>query len=762
MDWIKFFCFNLVLFVSAVVGKSLHQNELLVFRITIPIMTGCLISAYGKWAKGLYWIVFLEVALFVCNLLGRLVFERTEIPIIFMYIIGEAIISNIIAVSLLSIWTRSRRKAGLSLNEPVLLDETSVVIPFLVLALSLTAVVGIIGAAILNNISVDFFLDFFASESVGTIRSFVYDDHQLALMLLLVYLSMLPFTVVLAERNRILESVEKQVDDRTADLVKAIQEKGEFMSFLCHELRNPLHVVLSMSDMAMLDNPNNEYAKASITAARYMTDLCNDVLDATKLQSGKTNIEPQWGDLVTTLGDLCHAMSLHATTLGIRLQYHPDSDVPDRVFADSLRWRQCLTNLLANSCRFTKRGGRIDVYLHLLKDGSLPLDHVRLRCEVTDTGIGIDPSHIPTLFIPFSIASQKTAREYQGSGLGLSLSYMLVDLMGGKLSVESQLGDGSRFWFELVVPTEKSSHLVNVDHDVGDADLDATTMVDIEMVELTSSAVIARNDSSGARHERPRKTIANGHWTRKLVSPDANAIEEEEPRRYYRRNDDNRTTRPSNALTTTAGPAVIEEKDIIVSESTTLLPSTIQPHQPTTSLALPYILQSTLPDRHLENSSSALATHSRILENIAMNDYDKAQTTAASDTTDDPIVGFLVVDDSDVNRALLKRMLNRLEPRMKLHMACDGQEAIDLAEKYQYRVIFMDLQMPRVDGWQAIAHIGKAGLNISTPIVITTANAVTLEERSLGQCQVLCKPFLSKDLKAILDSLHSVDNTLKK
>lgn len=119
-----------------------------------------------------------------------------------------------------------------------------------------------------------------------------------------------------------------------------------------------------------------------------MIDLCNDVLDVTKLKSGKTNVEPAWCDLPSLLKAQCESFALHAATLGIKLEYHGDPNLPHQLYVDNLRWRQCLTNLLTNACRFTKNGGQVDVYFICLADASLSPDYVRLRFEVADTGIG--------------------------------------------------------------------------------------------------------------------------------------------------------------------------------------------------------------------------------------------------------------------------------------------------------------------------------------------------------------------------------------
>ncbi|TPX37135.1 hypothetical protein SmJEL517_g01012 [Synchytrium microbalum] len=836
-------------FLSALVGRSLAQNQLLIFRLNISVMCAGLITAYvGKWVRSVGSFIALTVALFMFNFFGRLVAYSgiiAQFPAVMMYTIGEAVTANIMTFILLSLWTASRRSKKLPLDGPLLLDETYLVIPFLIASIAVTALVGIIGVAIVYNAAIGNFLDFWSTQGVGLVVTlpavllvsqtdwrhsvfcnwsmtgvatlltatvmlipiavsytyetaaltdqpsilkvfwsvlfsipvlalsgvilgttglachlllfsiatpmirflpgdFEYDDHLLALMLLLIDLSMLPFLVLLADRNRFLGSVEKQVEDRTIALVKANQEKTEFMSFLCHELRNPLHVVLSMADMAMEDNPNDIYSKAISTAARYMTDLCNDVLDATKLKSGKTDIEPKWGDLAGMLKDQCHSFSLHAATLGIKLQYHGDADVPDRLYADSLRWRQCLTNLLANACRFTKSGGNVDVSLYLIRDGVVPVDHVRLRCEVTDTGIGIDPSHIPTLFIPFSIASQQTTREYQGSGLGLSLSSMLVELMGGKLQVESQPGHGSRFWFELVVPREPAppGHVIQFTEVVEDADITATA-TDSAMIELKPSSTSHCNYTALAaelpQHDRNYSYSSNMTATTQASSGDENDAESS----GRRSSDDSsgllkssakahlRHLHPRRSLST-----VSEEASVVIAVPNDSIPLIDQTEPltpitaPTTNVTTPTIttldnvmvskntLINQLMDGQPINTSSP--------NGIPGHDENVQPKPILLDVNGRPIIGALIVDDSDVNRALLKKMLHRLVRDMEVHMANDGQEAIDLAEQHKYQIIFMDLQMPRVDGWSAIAHIRKGGMNVETPIIITSANTVTI------------------------------------
>ncbi|TPX36964.1 hypothetical protein SmJEL517_g01007 [Synchytrium microbalum] len=814
-------------------------------------MTGCLITAYvQRWARNAYSYAILEVSVWLFNAFGKMIIDSSNFTAIATYSFGEFFVANAMAFSLIALWSRARRKSGLSLDQPLLLDEIHLVMPFIVLSLLLSALVAVV-RSYPSGLGLSGFLDWFASQSVGlvvtlpavllvsqtdwrhrsnftwtrmliatiltvavitipiavsfvyetpllTVRpatfkvfwavlftvpvlalsgvllgttglalhlllfsiatpmirflpgDFEYDDHLLAMMILLIDLSMIPFFVLLADRNRFLGSVEKQVQERTIELVKANQEKTEFMSFLCHELRNPLHVVLSMADMTMTENPNNEYAKASITAARYMADLCNDVLDATKLKSGKTSIEPHWGDLATMLNEQCHSFALHAATLGINLEYHCDATVPDKLYTDNLRWRQCLTNLLANACRFTKSGGRVDVSLYLIKDGTIPLDHVRLRCEVADTGIGIDPSHIPTLFAPFSIASQQTTREYQGSGLGLSLSAMLVELMGGKLQVESQPGHGTRFWFELIVRRETSSQTPHTSIGMEGMDLGTPR---VAMIEMNSVSGHHCNHTAGTCHcHQASGTSVCTHHTSSTGACGVHRL----------------AILPKSQNNSREGLA---DDDTIVdihpvkrtnSEPTAVVPftTTKQPDQPTMSQTSPLgLMMSNDIGTHMRgrdrNESNSFVMSDQVADNVPAtipNDFTQEITpTQPESNTFEHIIGALVVDDSDVNRALLKRMLNRLKPDMELHMANDGQEAIDLAEQHKYRIIFMDLQMPRVDGWQAISHIRKAGLNIDTPIVITSANTVLVEEDTIRQCGVLPKPFLVKDLKSALD-----------
>ncbi|TPX35595.1 hypothetical protein SmJEL517_g02108 [Synchytrium microbalum] len=688
MDWRRFLAWNVATCLSALLGKLLWSDGLDVFRICISFMTGCLITAWvGKWAQG-FDFVTLGVSLWISWFLGGLVFDHKDIAEGAMYLVAQPTVAVLVTISLVLIWKR-RSKADSSLNRKLFLDEPVIVIAFLVFSISITAIVGLVMCAIFHKLTLDSFLEFWSSEAVGLIVTLpallqVFQTDW-GSRLHCNWRKAIPAALLSAT-----ESVEKQVEERTAELVKANQEKTDFMSFLCHELRSPLHIVRSMADMALIDDSGSEFAKASSTAAQYMTDLCNDVLDAAKLKSGKSDIKPKWMNLPAVLRDQCHSFSNHAMTLGINLQYHCDSDVPERVYTDDLRWRQCLTNLLANACRFTKAGGSVDVYLHHIRDSAIPPDHVRLRCDVTDTGIGIDPSHIPTLFVPFSIASQQTTREYQGSGLGLSLSAMLVEAMGGELKVESQQGHGSRFWFELVVPTQPSIHTVDISDENN------------ESKPLPTNSLEYWEKTSRCPNQKADPALVKPH---SLVDPD---ILVEDPQSSTGGVVGISRLQPSTTLTG------VEYPYPILPESAALIPSVTQPTAPTTFLSSP----------------------------------------RGSHATQEHTVGALVVDDSDVNRALLKRMLTRLRPHMQLPMANDGQEAIDFAEQYKYQIIFMDLQMPRVDGWTAIAHIRKEGLNIETPIIITSANTVTEKEQSFAQCGVLAKPFLVKDLKDILDRYH--------
>lgn len=257
------------------------------------------------------------------------------------------------------------------------------------------------------------------------------------------------------QQQRILEAQADSLTKVARDLElardaaeAANRAKSSFLAMMSHEIRTPMNGVLGMLTLLRdggIDNRLRHYAEIAEQSARDLLGLIDDILEVSKLEAGKMRIDNVDFDLRPTLEALITLHRPRAESAGNQLTLYIPDDVPEHLIGDSMRLRQIVTNLMGNAIKFTQNG-RIDLRLSATAQDN---DHILLRCEVTDTGIGIDPAIQQQLFQPFTQADASITRRYGGTGLGLTICRNLVTLMGGEIGVVSQLGAGSCFWFTL-------------------------------------------------------------------------------------------------------------------------------------------------------------------------------------------------------------------------------------------------------------------------------------------------------------------------
>ena len=268
---------------------------------------------------------------------------------------------------------------------------------------------------------------------------------------------------LVSQRTRELaEEVELTATARDA-AVEALTAKSTFLATVSHELRTPLAGVIGTADL-LLDTPLNEdqeeYAETLSSSAEALLLVINDILDYSKIEAGKLELATTDFSLRELVGECCARMLGAASQKPIALTNLTDSSVPAWLHGDRGRIGQILTNLLSNAIKFTDEGG-VTVRTTATVDAGL----ARVRVEMIDTGIGIDEGMLKRLFTPFTQADASTARRFGGTGLGLTISAELVELMGGRISAQSEPGVGSTFWFELVLPVASAGGITIKTHD---------------------------------------------------------------------------------------------------------------------------------------------------------------------------------------------------------------------------------------------------------------------------------------------------------
>ncbi|MCA9953315.1 MAG: response regulator, partial [Anaerolineales bacterium] len=504
----------------------------------------------------------------------------------------------------------------------------------------------------------------------------------------------------------------------------ADQSKTHFLTNMSHEIRTPLNAVVGVTEMLRQTqlNPNQrEMLELVAQSSNNLMLLMNNILDFAKLEAGHLTLNEQAFDLIDCLEAALDNVRPAAQEKQLQLSYDVASATPTALVGDPVRLRQVLVNLLENGIKFTESGS---VKIHVLPEDDP--ENTLLQFLVTDTGIGIAPEQIEKLFSPFQQVDGSMTREFGGSGLGLVVCRRLVALMGGSISLDSVVGQGTAVHFTAQFSTAPQDHTPEVTLRYHQA-----TLVNRRLLLLTRDAAQRRHISKEAR----------------VAGLEVYAAGSSHEASYWIAN-----SQPFDiALLDTA---VWRDEPIIVS----------QLKRPDTNTLLPIILLN--PDGHtlpreaspdLFVGSLALPIVSAELYDVLMNVLSAGKLPEIAPEISTNMASrlplhILMVEDNELNRRILLNMVTKLG--YQLDIAENGQIAVEMAAQNEYDVIMMDIQMPVMDGVEATQHIRANKVGRKRPYIIAvTAHALEGDREyylSSGMDAYLSKPVTINQLVEVL------------
>lgn len=534
------------------------------------------------------------------------------------------------------------------------------------------------------------------------------------------------------------QGLEELVEQRTHELKIAVdaaneasRAKSDFLARMSHEIRTPMNAIVGLGQLLLKSGLNEHQRRQQeqvLSATDMLLGLIDDILDYSRIEAGKLEVEQIPFALEQILNDVSSQLALRAQQRGLELLLHLEADVPPRIVSDPLRLRQILINLVSNAIKFTEQGEIIVRVRHI----PAPSDsaHDWLSFSVSDTGMGIPTDKLDSLFTPFTQVDSSMTRRFGGSGLGLAICRQLVDLLGGHIRVDSRLDAGSTFTFNIpyriapddIGPAHLPSAEPGLQHKralIIDDNASAREILQAMLDELGMRTQTAASGEQGLQMLQQASAAGDPFELILLdwLMPGMDGIE---------------TARNINSRMKTDIPAILMvtagsyEKLSILGDSA----------------GLKHILTKPV-------NRSAL--HDSILEslNLHRNSSPHEPTNSGSNHDFSPIhhARILLVDDVEINRMVALALLE--ETGVQVDTAEHGRQALDMLNRTRYDLILMDIQMPEMDGLTATREIRKQPSHANLPIVAMTAHARASDrEASLqaGMNDHLTKPVNQNEL----------------